>query len=226
MPQSGRRSASAATRPSCPAGFLCYPIAQAADITGFRATHVPVGEDQLPMIELAQETAAKVNRAAARDILPEPVAVLSTGRLPGIDGKAKASKSLGNAIHLLDGDAEIERKVMLMYTDPEHLTVAMPGKVEGNVVFSYLDAFHSDKEEVAALKQHYTMGGLGDVKLKRFLARTVVDLVGPIRERRERAIADPKGIEAVLKKGSSAARERVAAVIDDVRSGLGIYRLA
>ncbi|MCS4089752.1 tryptophan--tRNA ligase [Rhizobium sp. BK176] len=210
-----------------PSGFLCYPIAQAADITGFRATHVPVGEDQLPMIELAQETAAKVNRAAARDILPEPVAVLSTtGRLPGIDGKAKASKSLGNAIHLLDSDAEIERKVMMMYTDPDHLTVAMPGKTEGNVVFAYLDAFHEDRDEVAALKDHYTRGGLGDVKLKKLLVRTLVELVGPIRERRERVIADPKGIEAVLRKGSAAARERVAAVMNDVRSGLGIYRLA
>jgi tryptophanyl-tRNA synthetase len=210
-----------------PSGFLCYPIAQAADITGFRATHVPVGEDQLPMIELAQETAAKVNRAAARDILPEPVAVLSkTGRLPGIDGKAKASKSLGNAIHLLDSDAEIERKVMMMYTDPDHLTVAMPGKVEGNVVFSYLDAFHPDKEEVSALKDHYQRGGLGDVKLKRLLFNTLVDLVRPIREGREKAIADPAYINDILRKGSAAARERVAEVIGEVRSGLGVFRLS
>lgn len=209
-----------------PSGFLCYPIAQAADITGFKATHVPVGEDQLPMIELAQETARKVNRAAARDILPEPAAVLSTtGRLPGIDGKAKASKSLGNAIHLLDTDAEIERKVMMMYTDPDHLTVAMPGKVEGNVVFSYLDAFHPDKDEVAALKDHYKRGGLGDVKLKRLLASTLVDLVCPIRERRETAICEPARIENILRKGSAAARERVSAVIDEVRNGLGVFRL-
>jgi tryptophanyl-tRNA synthetase len=209
-----------------PSGFLCYPIAQAADITGFRATHVPVGEDQLPMIELAQETARKVNRAAARNILPEPVAVLSTtGRLPGIDGRAKASKSLGNAIDLLDTDSEIERKVMLMFTDPDHLTVAQPGKVEGNVVFSYLDAFHGDKEEVSALKDHYRRGGLGDVKLKRLLAKTLVDLVGPIRERREASISDTKQIEDILRKGSAAARERVASVIDEVRSGLGVFRL-
>lgn len=209
-----------------PSGFLCYPIAQAADITGFKATHIPVGEDQLPMIELAQETARKVNRAASHDILPEPVAVLSaTGRLPGIDGRAKASKSLGNAIHLLDTDAEIERKVMLMFTDPDHLTVAQPGKVEGNVVFSYLDAFHADKEEVAALKDHYRRGGLGDVKLKRLLANTLVDLVRPIRERREEAISDSARIEDILRKGSSVARERVAAVIDEVRSGLGVFRL-
>lgn len=210
-----------------PSGFLCYPIAQAADITGFKATHVPVGEDQLPMIELAQETARKVNRAAARDILPEPTAVLSTtGRLPGIDGKAKASKSLGNAIHLLDADAEIERKVMMMYTDPDHLTVAMPGKVEGNVVFSYLDAFHPEKDEVAALKEHYRRGGLGDVKLKRLLAGTLMDLVRPIRERREAAILEPTLVENILKKGSAAARERVSAVIDEVRSGLGVFRLS
>ncbi|MCZ7861724.1 tryptophan--tRNA ligase [Agrobacterium salinitolerans] len=210
-----------------PSGFLCYPIAQAADITGFKATHVPVGEDQLPMIELAQETARKVNRAAARDILPEPAAVLSTtGRLPGIDGKAKASKSLGNAIHLLDTDAEIERKVMMMYTDPDHLTVAMPGKVEGNVVFSYLDAFHPDKDEVAALKDHYKRGGLGDVKLKRLLASTLVNLVRPIRERRETTISELPRIENILRKGSAAARERVSAVIDEVRSGLGVFRLS
>ncbi|MCV9963695.1 tryptophan--tRNA ligase [Pararhizobium sp. BT-229] len=209
-----------------PSGFLCYPVAQAADITGFKATHVPVGEDQLPMIELAQETARKVNRAAARDVLPEPLAVLSTtGRLPGIDGKAKASKSLGNAIHLLDTDAEIERKVMLMFTDPDHLTVAQPGKVEGNVVFSYLDAFHADKEEVSVLKDHYRRGGLGDVKLKRLLANTLVDLVRPIRERREEAISDSARIEDILRKGSAAARERVAAVIDEVRNGLGVFRL-
>jgi tryptophanyl-tRNA synthetase len=210
-----------------PSGFLCYPIAQAADITGFRATHVPVGEDQLPMIELAQETARKINRAAARDILPEPVAVVSsTGRLPGIDGKAKASKSLGNAIHLLDTDKEIERKVMMMFTDPDHLTVAMPGKVEGNVVFSYLDAFHDDVDEVAALKEHYAQGGLGDVKLKKLLLRTLTKLVGPIRTRREAAIADQRGIEDILRKGTAVARERVSEVINEVRNGLGVYRLS
>lgn len=209
-----------------PSGFLCYPVAQAADITGFLATHVPVGEDQLPMIEIAQETARRVNRLASRDILPEPVAVLSgTTRLPGIDGKAKASKSLGNAIHLLDSDAEIERKVMMMYTDPDHLTVAQPGKVEGNVVFAYLDAFHHDKEEVAALKEHYQRGGLGDVKVKRLLARTLVETIAPIRARREKAYADPSAMTDILRRGSAVARERVASVLNDVRNGLGVYRL-
>lgn len=209
-----------------PSGFLCYPVFQAADITGFRATHVPVGEDQLPMIELAQETAHRVNRAALRDILPEPVAVLSpTGRLPGIDGRAKASKSLGNAIHLMDTDAEIERKVMMMYTDPDHLTVAQPGKVEGNVVFSYLDAFHPDREEVSALMDHYRRGGLGDVKVKRLLSRTIVDLLTPIRARREAAYADHQSLRAILREGSAVARERVASVLSDVRSALGVYRL-
>ncbi len=208
-----------------PSGFLCYPIAQAADITGFRATHVPVGEDQLPMIELAQETASKVNRIASRDILPSPLAVLSaTGRLPGIDGKAKASKSLGNAIHLLDSDVEIERKVMLMYTDPDHLTVAQPGRVEGNVVFAYLDAFHEDRQEVEALKDHYRRGGLGDVKVKRLLVKTLVDLISPIRERREKAYASPDAITDILRRGSAVARERVSEVLNDVRSGLGVYR--
>jgi tryptophanyl-tRNA synthetase len=209
-----------------PSGFLCYPVSQAADITGFRATHVPVGDDQLPMIELAQETASKINRIAARDILPEPVAVLSaTTRLPGIDGKAKASKSLGNAIHLLDSDAEIERKVMLMYTDENHLTVAQPGKVEGNVVFSYLDAFHADREEIDALKEHYRRGGLGDVRVKRLLVKTLVDLVAPIRERREKAFADSGATTEILRKGSERARARVAEVLNDVRNGLGVYRL-
>lgn len=209
-----------------PSGFLCYPVAQAADITGFKATHVPVGEDQLPMIELAQETARKVNRIAERDILPEPKAVLSsTTRLPGIDGKAKASKSLGNAIHFIDDDAEIERKVMMMYTDPDHLTVAHPGKVEGNVVFSYLDAFHPDREEVAALKEHYQRGGLGDVKLKRLLSRTLVELMTPIRNRRMAAYSCGPQIESILRKGSEAARARVAAVLNEIRSGMGVYRL-
>jgi tryptophanyl-tRNA synthetase len=209
-----------------PSGFLCYPIAQAADITGFKATHVPVGEDQLPMIELAQETARKVNRLAEREILPEAVAVLSkTGRLPGIDGKAKASKSLGNAIHLLDDDDEIRRKVMLMYTDPDHLTVAQPGKVEGNVVFSYLDAFHNDATEVASLKEHYQRGGLGDVKLKRLLADTLVDLVRPIRERREAAYANSDETLKILRRGSESARERVAGVLSEIRKGLGVFSL-
>lgn len=209
-----------------PSGFLCYPVAQAADITAFKATHVPVGEDQLPMIELAQDTARKVNRAAGRDILPEPVAVLSsTGRLPGIDGKAKASKSLGNAIHLLDSDAEIERKVMMMFTDPDHLTVAQPGKVEGNVVFAYMDAFHPDKEETASLKEHYMRGGLGDVKIKRLLARTLVDLIAPIRETREQVLSTPGLTSTVLREGSARARSRVSSVIAEIRNGLGVFCL-
>jgi tryptophanyl-tRNA synthetase len=209
-----------------PSGFLCYPISQAADITGFRATHVPVGEDQLPMIELAQETARRVNRLAGSDILPEAAAVLSgVGRLPGIDGKAKASKSLGNAIYLSDSDAEIDRKVMLMYTDPDHVAVADSGKVEGNVVFAYLDAFHRDREEVAALKEHYRRGGLGDVKLKRLLAATLRSVVGPIRERREAAYSDQAALADILKRGSRHARERVAQVLADVKAGLGVFSL-
>jgi tryptophanyl-tRNA synthetase len=214
------------TRMNIPAGFLCYPVAQAADITGFKATHVPVGDDQLPMIEIAQETARKVNRMSGYDLLPEPVAILTgTGRLPGIDGLAKASKSLGNAIFLSDSDEEITRKVMLMYTDPEHLTVAMPGKVEGNVVFAYLDAFHPDKAEVAALKEHYRTGGLGDVKLKRLLAASLTDFVGPIRERREAAYADRDASMRILREGSAVARERVASVLSDIRSGMGLLSL-
>lgn len=209
-----------------PSGFLCYPISQAADITAFRATHVPVGDDQLPMIELARETAGKVNRAARAEVLPQPRAVISrTSRLPGIDGKAKASKSLGNAIFLSDGDDEIAAKVSEMFTDPDHIRVDMPGKVDGNVVFSYLDAFHPDADEVSSLKKHYARGGLGDVKLKRLLASVLIDLAKPMRARREE-MADRHGTaEDILRRGTAVARERAAATLRDVKRGLGVFSL-
>ena len=209
-----------------PAGFLCYPVAQAADITGFKATHVPVGEDQLPMIELAQELARKINRAADREILPIPTAVLSkTGRLMGIDGQRKASKSLGNAIHLEDEDEEIEKKVMQMFTDPNHIRVSDPGKVEGNVVFEYLDAFHADVDEVAELKTRYQRGGLGDVKVKRILLRTLKKLIGEIRSRRDPVIANKGLVSSILTKGSLEARDCVAEVLSDVKRSLGMFEL-
>lgn len=206
-----------------PAGFLCYPAAQAADITGFKATHVPVGDDQLPMIELAQELAAKVNRLSGRDLLPAPKAVLSkVARLPGTDGKAKASKSLGNAIFLSDSDSEISSKVMSMFTDPGHLKVSDPGKVEGNCVFAYLDAFDPDQDEVGRLKERYRQGGLGDMPLKRRLADILVETVAPIRARREEAFGNREGLYDVLREGSAAAREVVAKTLSEVRKGLGM----
>jgi len=206
-----------------PVGFLCYPVSQAADITGFRATHVPVGDDQLPMIELAQEIARRVNRIADADILPEPSAVLSkVTRLPGIDGKAKASKSLGNAIFLSDGPDAVREKVMSMFTDPDHLKVSDPGKVEGNAVFAYLDAFDSDIEEVGRLKERYRAGGLGDVPLKRRLVDVLNEAIGPVRDRREAAFADRGELFRILKAGSAAARQEVAATLLAVRKGMGM----
>lgn len=211
---------------SIPAGFACYPIAQAADILGFRTTHVPVGTDQLPMIELASETAARINRMADRDVLAIPQVVLTTtGRLPGIDGKAKASKSLNNAIFLSDDPAEVKRKTMLMFTDPDHIKVTDPGKVEGNVVFSYLDAFDPDREKVAALKRRYREGGLGDVTIKKELVGVLESLLAPMRERRPDPVADREFCVDILSKGTEAARNRVAGVLSDVRNSLGMFSL-
>lgn len=210
---------------SIPVGFMCYPIAQSADILGFRATHVPVGADQLPMIELAAETAARINLIAGSDVLPVPQVILSsTGRLPGIDGKAKASKSLNNAIFLSDTTDTVKKKVMQMYTDPDHLRVADPGKVEGNVVFSYLDAFDNDKERVGDLKSRYQAGGLGDVSIKRELISVLEELLEPIRDRRESASNRDDCID-ILRAGSLKARETVAEVLADVRRALGIFVL-
>lgn len=209
-----------------PAGFLCYPIAQAADILGFKATQVPVGDDQLPMIELAVETARRVNRLADSDILPEPQCLLSqVTRLPGIDGQAKASKSLGNAIFLSDSNDDIRKKVMLMFTDPDHIRVEDPGKIEGNVIFSYLDAFHVDREMVREMKEHYQRGGLGDVKVKRVLIESLISLIEPIREKRELAFADQDMILNILKAGSMRAREVVAATLAEIKRGLGVFVL-
>jgi len=209
-----------------PAGFLAYPAAQAADITAFRATLVPVGEDQLPMLEISNEIARRVNRIAGRDILPESRAMLSrTGRLPGVDGQAKASKSLGNAIALGIGADELREAVMRMYTDPGHIRVADPGKVEGNVVFAHLDAFDPDRDEVEALKAHYRRGGLGDMVLKRRLAGVLETTLAPIRERRAAAMARPDEMMDVLATGS-----RVAAAVAEettrlVEDAFGIIRL-
>ena len=211
---------------SLPVGFACYPIGQAADILGFRATHVPVGADQLPMIEIASETAARINRMAGQDVLAIPEVVLtSTGRLPGIDGKAKASKSLNNAIYLSDSPDEVRRKVMMMFTDPDHLRVSDPGKVEGNTVFAYLDAFDPDRDKVEDLKTRYRKGGLGDVTIKKELVGVLENLLQPMRDRRIDPVTNRDDCLDILRDGSAAAREVVAGVLADVRRSLGIFVL-
>lgn len=204
-----------------PAGFLVYPVSQAADITGFRATLVPVGEDQLPMIEQANEIVRRLAHIAGRPVLPECRALLSdTPRLPGLDGR-KASKSLGNAIPLGAAPDEITAAVNAMFTDPGHIRASDPGKVEGNVVFAYLDAFDPDREAVAELKAHYRAGGLGDMVLKKRLNGILQELLAPIRERRRALATDPASVLRFLESGTASARETVGAVLSDVRAALG-----
>ena len=185
-----------------PAGFLCYPVSQAADITGFGADVVPAGADQAPLVELTCEIARKVNRAAGDRILEEPTLVSGRApRLPGIDGAGKMSKSSGNAIALGDSPADIRAKVMSMYTDPGHLRVEDPGQVEGNVVFAMLDAFDPDCAEVESLKARYRRGGLGDMALKRRLDAVLQDMLAPMRARREAACAEAGLVEGILERG-------------------------
>ena len=219
---------------SIPVGFFCYPISQAADITAFRATSVPVGEDQMPMIEQCKEIVHKFNSVYG-ETLTEPEIVLPTNqaclRLPGIDGKAKMSKSLGNCIYLSDEPDEIKKKVMSMFTDPNHLRVEDPGRVDGNPVFIYLDAFSKpehfaeylpDYQNLDELKAHYTRGGLGDVKVKKFLNNVLQEELAPIRERRkmwEQRIPD---VYDILKKGTEVAEKKAAATLKDVRAAMQI----
>ena len=206
-----------------PAGFLCYPAAQAADITAFKATVVPVGEDQLPMVEMSNELVHRVNRIAGRELLPTSKALLSrTGRLPGVDGKAKASKSLGNAIALGAGAKELREAVMSMYTDPDHLRVTDPGKVEGNVVFAHLDAFDPARDEVEELKAHYRRGGLGDMALKRRLADVLEGMMAPIRERRADFAARPSDMMDMLREGTRRAAARAEETVREVEDAMGI----
>lgn len=208
-----------------PAGFLCYPVSQAADITGFRATLVPVGEDQLPMIELTNEIVARVNRMAGREVLPECRALLSrTTRLPGVDGR-KASKSLGNALPLSASAEEIRRFITAMYTDPGHLRVTDPGRVEGNVVFAYLDAFDPDVAGVEELKTHYRRGGLGDVALKQRLSAILDEMLAPIRQRRAEYASRPKDVMEILREGTLRARTMTAQVLEMVRDVHCLLRL-
>jgi len=200
-----------------PAGFLCYPVSQAADITGFRATLVPVGDDQLPMIEQTNEIVRRVNRLADAPVLPECRALLSsTPRLPGVDGR-KASKSLGNAIPLGASADEIRTMVRAMYTDPGHVRASDPGRVEGNVVFAYLDAFDGDVAAVDELKAHYRRGGLGDSVLKERLTNVLEQIIAPMRERRATFVSDRGYVREILRDGTERANEITHSVLRDVR---------
>ena len=205
-----------------PAGFLCYPVSQAADITAFRATLVPVGDDQVPMIEQTNEIVRRVNRIAGKDILSECRALLSgTPRLPGVDGR-KASKSLGNAIPLNATADEIRQMVQAMYTDPGHVRASDPGRVEGNVVFAYLDAFDSEPGEVAELKERYRAGGLGDMVLKRRLEGILEALIAPIRVRRAELANDREYVADLIREGSDRANATTESVLRDVRDAFGL----
>lgn len=204
-----------------PVGFFCYPISQAADITIFQAEFVPVGNDQVPMIEQTNEIVRRFNRIYNKDVLKECKAILSnTPRLVGIDGKSKASKSLANAIFLSDSSQEIKQKVFQMYTDPNHIRVSDPGCVEGNVVFAYLDAFHCNKEEVKSLKEDYRRGGLGDMVIKNILNDSLQLLLEPIRVARDRI--DNNQVRELLLEGTQKARELAKETIEMVRTAIGI----
>ncbi len=209
---------------SIPAGFLIYPVSQAADITAFKATTVPVGEDQLPMIEQTREIVRSFNSIYG-EVLVEPEAVIpkdTCGRLPGTDGKAKMSKSIGNCIYLSDDADTIKKKVMSMYTDPNHIRVEDPGQVEGNTVFTYLDVFAPNKEEVEEMKEHYRRGGLGDMKVKRYLNEVMQAELEPIRKRREEFAQDMDYVYKMLKDGSDKAREVAAQTLKEVREAIGL----
>ncbi len=205
-----------------PAGFLMYPINQAADILAFHADLVPVGEDQLPVLEQTNEIADAFNRIYGETFNRIKPLVSTTPRLKGIDGKAKMSKSLDNGIYLSDSPEEVEKKVMMMYTDPGHIHAGDPGKVEGNIVFEYLDAFDEKKSEVAELKARYQKGGLGDVEIKKRLARVLNDILNPIREKREHLEKDPKYIMDILEEGTKKARKVAKKTLEGVRQAMQI----
>lgn len=210
---------------SIPTGFLTYPISQAADITAFKATHVPVGEDQKPMLEQTREIVRDFNRIYKKEVLVEPEIVLppkNMGRLIGIDGSGKMSKSLNNGIYLSDSKEKVKEKIMKMYTDPNHIKVSDPGKVEGNVVFTYLDIFDKNKEELEELKKHYQKGGLGDVKLKLRLNEIMQEILEPIRNKRKELEKDKGKVYEILKKGSEEARKIAGQTLKEVKTAMGI----
>lgn len=210
-----------------PSGFVFYPISQAADITAFKATHVPVGEDQAPMIELTREIVRSFNQTYQQDVLIEPEMILAgeglERRLPGITGmNDKMSKSLNNGIYLSDTYEEMRDKVMKMYTDPDHIHVEDPGKIEGNVAFAYLDVFARDKNKVAELKQQYQQGGLGDVAVKRYLIEELDIVLKPIRERRAELAKNPDAIYDILRQGTDWAKNVAAQTLKEVKSAMKI----
>lgn len=213
---------------SIPSGFLVYPVSQAADITAFKANYVPVGNDQKPMIEQTREIVRSFNHTYKTDVLVEPEGIFpeneKAGRLPGLDGNAKMSKSLGNGIYLSDDADTVRKKVMSMYTDPNHIRVEDPGQIEGNMVFHYLDIFgtEADRAEIEAMKEHYQRGGLGDVKTKRYLLEILERELAPIRERRLEYAKDMGEVYNMLRKGSLKARETAAETLDQVKSAMGI----
>lgn len=213
---------------SIPAGFLCYPVSQAADITAFDATTVPVGEDQTPMLEQTREIVRKFNDVYGNGtaILVEPEILLPSNnvcrRLPGLDGKAKMSKTLDNCIYLSDESDVVAKKVQTMYTDPTHIKVSDPGHIEGNVVFTYLDAFCSDVEKVCEMKEHYQRGGLGDVKVKKYLLEVLESILNPICERRKEYEKNPDYVMNVLKDGTAKAHSKATEVLKRVKAAMKI----
>ncbi|MBD5294106.1 MAG: tryptophan--tRNA ligase [Bacteroides sp.] len=219
---------------SIPVGFFCYPVSQASDITAFKATTVPVGEDQAPMIELTREIVNRFNHVYGPTLVEPEILLPSNAacmRLPGTDGKAKMSKSLGNCIYLSDTPKEVKKKVNSMYTDPEHLTIDSPGHLEGNCPFIYLDAFCSDEhferylpdyKNLQELKDHYTRGGLGDGTVKKFLINVLEEELAPIRERRKQYEQDIPAVYEILRSGSEAARAVAAKTLDEVREAMKI----
>lgn len=209
---------------SIPAGFFTYPVSQTADITAFKASLVPVGNDQEPMLEQAREIVRTFNSIYG-EVLVEPEGVFppkGQGRIPGLDGNAKMSKSLGNAIYLSDDEDTLKKKVMSMYTDPNHIHVEDPGQVEGNVVFTYLDIFDKDTAKVQELKDHYRHGGLGDVKIKRYLMEVLNAELAPIRQRRAEFAKDLPAVMDILKAGSDRANQVAAQTLDEVKDAMGL----
>jgi len=208
---------------SIPAGFLTYPISQAADITAFKATLVPVGEDQLPMLEQTNEIVRKLNKIANNQVLVECKPLLSNvSRLPSIDGKNKMSKSMGNTIMLSSSEKKISKAVKSMYTDPDHLQIEDPGKVEGNVVFTYLDAFHNDHNYIKELKEQYRCGGLGDGTTKKILEECLQEILKPIRERREVFIKDKSQLIDILQLGTQKSHYETNQVLSNVKKSFGL----
>ncbi|MEO9970104.1 MAG: tryptophan--tRNA ligase [Hyphomonadaceae bacterium] len=207
-----------------PAGFLCYPAAQAADITGFGATVVPVGEDQRPLIEITNEIIRRVNSVAKREVLNEVEAIIpKVGRLPGIDGAAKMSKSAGNAIRLSASPKDIKNAVRAMYTDSNHLRIEDPGRVDGNVVFTYLDAFDNQKDELAELKRQYKLGGLGDMALKNRLENILLDVLAPIREQREQLSTNRDYVADIIREGTKKARAVTQKAKIEIFESVGLF---